>query len=41
MLLEECDRSRAPVKVDEPHYPVFPDSSGLPTPNATRSSASA
>jgi len=25
MLLEDCDRSRAPVKVIEPHFPVFPE----------------
>lgn len=25
MLLEDCDRSRAPVKVVEPHFPVFPE----------------
>jgi hypothetical protein len=25
MLLEDCDRSRSPVKVIEPHFPVFPE----------------
>jgi len=25
MLLEDCPRSRAPVKVIEPHFPVFPE----------------
>lgn len=25
MLLEDCDRSRSPVKVTEPHFPVFPE----------------
>jgi hypothetical protein len=25
MLLEDCDRSRAPVKVVEPHFAVFPE----------------
>jgi hypothetical protein len=25
MLLEDCDRSRSPVKVNEPHFPVFPE----------------
>ena len=25
MLLEDCERSRAPVKVVEPHFPVFPE----------------
>lgn len=25
MLLEDCPRSRAPVKVAEPHFPVFPE----------------
>jgi hypothetical protein len=25
MLLEDCDRSRAPVKVASPHFPVFPE----------------
>lgn len=24
-LLEDCDRSRSPVRVSEPHYPVFPE----------------
>jgi hypothetical protein len=24
-LLEDCEKSRAPVKVEEPHYPVFPE----------------
>lgn len=28
MLLEDCDRSRAPVGVDEPHFPVFPEFHG-------------
>ena len=25
MLLEDCERSRLPVKVTEPHFPVFPE----------------
>lgn len=25
MLLEDCERSRSPVKVMEPHFPVFPE----------------
>ncbi len=25
MLLEDCDRSRSPVEVREPHFPVFPE----------------
>jgi hypothetical protein len=25
MLLEDCDRSRSPVKVVSPHFPVFPE----------------
>ncbi len=25
MLLEDCDRSRSPVKVLSPHFPVFPE----------------
>jgi hypothetical protein len=25
MLLEDCDRSRSPVKVVAPHFPVFPE----------------
>ncbi len=25
MLLEDCQRSRLPVKVNEPHFPVFPE----------------
>ena len=25
MLLEDCERSRSPVKVTEPHFPVFPE----------------
>jgi hypothetical protein len=25
MLLEDCDRSRSPVKVATPHFPVFPE----------------
>ncbi len=25
MLLEDCDRSRSPVKVSEPHFSVFPE----------------
>jgi hypothetical protein len=25
MLLEDCDRSSAPIKVLEPHFPVFPE----------------
>jgi hypothetical protein len=25
MLLEDCERSRSPVKVSEPHFPVFPE----------------
>lgn len=28
MLLEDCDRSRAPVKVVGPHFPVFPEFRG-------------
>ena len=28
MLLEDCDRSRSPVKVLEPHFPVFPEFRG-------------
>lgn len=28
MLLEDCDRSRAPVKVVEPHFGVFPEFRG-------------
>jgi hypothetical protein len=28
MLLEDCDRSRAPVKVLEPQFPVFPEFKG-------------
>ena len=24
-LLEDCEKSRGPVKVEEPHYPVFPE----------------
>lgn len=24
-LLEDCEKSRAPVKVEEPHYPVLPE----------------
>lgn len=28
MLLEECPASTAPVKVDEPHFPVFPEFKG-------------
>ena len=28
MLLEDCDRSRAPVKVVEPHFRVFPEFRG-------------
>jgi hypothetical protein len=28
MLLEDCDRSRAPVKVVEPHFKVFPEFNG-------------
>ncbi len=28
MLLEDCDRSRAPVKVVEPHFRVFPEFQG-------------
>ncbi len=28
MLLEDCDRSRSPVKVVEPHFPVFPEFRG-------------
>lgn len=28
MLLEDCNRSRAPVKVVEPHFPVFPEFRG-------------
>lgn len=25
MLLEDCERSRSPVKVVAPHFPVFPE----------------
>jgi hypothetical protein len=25
MLLEDCERSRSPVQVSEPHFPVFPE----------------
>lgn len=25
MLLEDCERSRSPIKVTEPHFPVFPE----------------
>jgi hypothetical protein len=25
MLLEDCETSRSPVKVLEPHFPVFPE----------------
>lgn len=28
MLLEDCEASRAPVSVDEPHFPVFPEFKG-------------
>jgi hypothetical protein len=28
MLLEDCDRSRSPVKVATPHFPVFPEFRG-------------
>jgi len=28
MLLEDCDRSRSPVKVASPHFPVFPEFRG-------------
>lgn len=28
MLLEDCDRSRLPVKVVTPHFPVFPEFRG-------------
>jgi hypothetical protein len=28
MLLEDCPKSRAPVGVDEPHFPVFPEFHG-------------
>lgn len=28
MLLEDCDRSRSPVKVVSPHFPVFPEFRG-------------
>lgn len=28
MLLEDCDRSRAPVKVVQPHFKVFPEFEG-------------
>jgi hypothetical protein len=28
MLLEDCDRSRSPVKTSSPHFPVFPEFSG-------------
>lgn len=25
MLLEDCDRSRSPIEVRQPHFPVFPE----------------
>lgn len=28
MLLEDCEDSRSPVSVDEPHFPVFPEFKG-------------
>lgn len=28
MLLEDCDRSRSPVKTASPHFPVFPEFNG-------------
>ncbi|HZL36242.1 MAG TPA: PaeR7I family type II restriction endonuclease [Tepidisphaeraceae bacterium] len=28
MLLEDCDRSRAPIKTVAPHFPVFPEFKG-------------
>jgi hypothetical protein len=28
MLLEDCDRSRSPVKTSSPHFPVFPEFNG-------------
>ncbi|MFA6003645.1 MAG: PaeR7I family type II restriction endonuclease [Elusimicrobiota bacterium] len=28
MLLEDCEASRSPVSVDEPHFPVFPEFKG-------------
>jgi hypothetical protein len=28
MLLEDCDRSRSPIKILEPHFPVFPEFKG-------------
>jgi hypothetical protein len=28
MLLEDCEDSRSPVKLDEPHFPVFPEFKG-------------
>lgn len=28
MLLEDCERSRSPVKVTAPHFPVFPEFNG-------------
>jgi hypothetical protein len=28
MLLEDCERSRAPVKTVEPHFPIFPEFRG-------------
>ena len=28
MLLQDCEASRSPVKVDEPHFPVFPEFKG-------------
>lgn len=28
MLLEDCERSRSPVKVAAPHFPVFPEFNG-------------
>ncbi len=28
MLLEDCKKSRTPVRCEEPHYPVFPEFRG-------------
>lgn len=28
MLLEDCEASRSPISVDEPHFPVFPEFKG-------------
>ncbi len=36
MLLEDCDRSRTPVKTVAPHFPVFPEFNAHPTVIVTR-----